>query len=277
MTTVAIDRNEVDPVLLGWILVWASVLTLAVAGIVNGTPNDGPPADTALALGLTLGGLSAAWTAAGTWIAVIHLPVWGNTVDPHESTRQRIGPRAEILALLLVNIVIVAIMMRNELDQLVEVLLSVMLGVMGTVIIWQWTQQRIHRGTLPIRSRRSIRQMLGLTFTIALVIAVLKFSDRWLGASTVTIVLAVSNAVIWLVMLLTALGRWCQMALLSVPLVAGQWIAIAILAEFESRDVEMQTIRISGMIISFYFSAFLLLVLMRSSGYRWIGGKPLTN
>lgn len=51
------------------------------------------------------------------------------------------------------------------------------------------------------RKRRSIRQILGLTATIAMAIAVLKFSDRSLGVSSSVTAMVVSSAMLWTFML----------------------------------------------------------------------------
>lgn len=281
MTDSLSDHNEVDRALLGWALVWSFALTATIAAILHAQPNNFLPNGTGIALALAMGGLSATWTLIGTWALLIHLPAAsdapapggidsGNT-DSGNTVRQRMRPQIAVMLVWLTNVAILAMLIRQEHKLLTQVLVTALAGIMLSVIAFQWTQQRIRRESVFVPKKRSIRQLLGVATTIALLIALMQWSHRWLGASGSLSVLVASTAVLWIVMLSTILGRWWGLVFLTIPAVIVQWFVVSSWVDIMGRDGETQVRQFSGTILGFYIFSLMFLMLMRSSGHRWPG------
>lgn len=143
----------------------------------------------------------------------------------------------------------------------------VAVGVMGPLIAWQWTHQRIHGDSASPRVRRSIRDLLGTTVTIAIGSAALQAGDRWFGLTSAATLLAILTAALWLVMSSLILSRWWATAFVTVPIVtmsivAVQWIIIGLMSDMRSPDADAELMRLLGITCGFYFFALVLLLLM---------------
>jgi len=291
MTNLTRQRDVPDEVLLGWLLIWGVVLTIALISALAGSPARDVPDATQTALGVAMGGLAAVWVASGTWVGLIHLPCHEDHSSAGQDTtaktetgtsedsnteiaeRQRIGSRITVVVLLLINLAVLGYGIRQDPSLVAQLLVIVMVGVTGPLLAWQYTRRRIYRRSVSDSGRQSIRQILGMVFTIALASAALRFADRGFGLSSSMIVLILSMAAIWTVMLWIMLGRWWWLIFLTLPMFAAQWLTVASLLDTRNPDAESQILRFGGLIIGFYFFAFLFLALMRSSGHGWLGKR----
>ncbi|MFG0287301.1 MAG: hypothetical protein ACF8CQ_03955 [Rhodopirellula sp. JB044] len=265
--------GQPDYVLLGWTAVWSLVCTFAVGGILNGNSSDGLDNQAQTLLGIAIGGLCATWTLAGTWAALIHLPWQPRSEDRNGVHRQQIQPRLIVMVALLCNLLLLVVLSSHEPILVVHVLCITGLSIVGPMIAWQWSHQRIHRSELQAPDRRNIRQILGIAFTVAVAIASFQVAERGFGRSISTTTLILTIAISWLLMLIVLLGRWWGVILFILPSGFGVRLAVASLVDLRSRDSEAQILRTSGILIGFYFFATLLLFLMRSSGHRWFASS----
>lgn len=283
MNTSLIDQDVanqgiVDRVFIGWVFAWSFALSIVVVGNLSGHSVGNLSNENAVTLGFAMGGLSAVWSLIGTWIVLIDLPV--TPVDRHgeEESGQRLRPRVPVLGFWLANIAIVSLCVYEQASALAQILLTVTTSILVAVVSLQWTNQRIHRNSVPSRKKkRSIRQILGVTTTIALMIATLKAGDELLQLSGALTAMVVSSAALWLVLLLTTLGRWWGIGLVTIPAVIVQWIVVSILMDLQSRTTETMIMRFSGGILGFYFFSLMFLMLMRSSGHRWIWSRSFST
>lgn len=273
MTEPSFERNEFDSVLLGWTLVWSAFLTIATIGLVKGTTSQTLSDDNPFFCGMVVGGLCAAWTLAGTWIALMHLTPPFAVPDADGVMPQLMLPRLGPLLVLLANMVVVASMLRHDRPLISLIMLAVGTSIAGPVLVWQWTGRRIHRSVFSAANKRSIRQTLGLATTVAIVIGALKFSHRWLGLSSLDLAMAISLATLWTMLLMVKLCRSWWLIFLTIPVAMLQWIAMTLYMDDVSREGEMQVMRFAGMLLGFYGFAWLLLTVARSSGHRWIGAE----
>ncbi|MCA9139138.1 MAG: hypothetical protein KDB00_20335 [Planctomycetales bacterium] len=266
------EQDSVDHVLIAWMLIWSWVLTFALIRsepLVAITSDEGQ-----IAVGLAAGGLSAVWTLIGTWIGLINLPKQREHHADDESPGQRLRPRLILLVIWLVNVAVVSLALHRNGPVLAEILLTALSGVMGPFVVWQWTSQRIYRGKVFVRKRRSIRQILGIATSIAVVIAALKMADEWFKLPGPLIVLVVSSAVLWLFMVTTTLGQWWGMIALTIPVVIVQCMIVAMLVDLHGLDSEALIMHFMAFICCYYCISMVLLMLMRSSRHRWINSTP---
>ena len=278
MMSAEIERNQVDTVLLGWTLVWSSVASLGIVVFVNAEwPVDlGESAQ--IVLGIAMGGAVAAWTLLATWSILIHLPaesVADDAVadDAVQVRRERIAPRVAVLLILLVQFTLFAFGLGDARHILAEIVPSVVLGVAGAALAFQWTRQRIHRGMVVQKNRRSISQILGATTTVALTLALLKGVENWFSVSNHLLITIATISFFWMLMLWLSLGRFWWFALATIPIAGLVWGIITVTVDAESRDVEAVWMRSTGFVLGFYFLAMTLLLLMRSSGHRWFANR----
>ncbi|WP_250930790.1 hypothetical protein [Aporhodopirellula aestuarii] len=273
------DEAHPDWVLLGWLAVWSLVLTFTIGGILNGQTSRGLPDETQLTLGLALGGLCAAWITIGSWVALIHLPRRDDLQTRSDTAKQQMRPRIAVVLAWFANLVLFIALIPQEFDIIAQLLAIVGLGITGPMIAWQWSHRRIHRGEPQTAGRQSIRQILGIAFTIAVAMASLKLYERCLGLSASATTLLVSVAISWLLMLRIMLGRWWAFIFAVLPTGFFFRMVVLSLIDLRSRDSEAQILRSTGILVGFYFFALIFLLLMRSSGHRWFGEptEPLTN
>lgn len=269
--TKSFDGDQPDGRLLGWLAVWSISLTMVVAVMLGGLANM--PDEAHVTLGFALGGMVATWVTMGTWVVLIHLPVQTGPADPERAEQQQWLPRLAVLLVWIANVVMFAIFARQESGIVAQVLLMVAVGIMGPLIAWQWTHQWIHREQVPPRPRRSIRDLLGIAVTIAIGSAALRMGDRWFGLTSSVTVLAISIAILWIVMLPIMLSRWWGLIFVTIPLVAAQWMTVAMMVDIRSLGAESELRRLLGITCGFYLFALLFLLLMRSSGHRWLGQR----
>ncbi len=267
MCSSSFDRDHPDGRLLGWLAVWSLTLSMVVVAMLGGLSNM--PDEVHAVLGFAMGGLVATWITVGTWVALIHLPAQINLVPSDAAGQQDWRPRFAVLLAWASNMVLFVIFARQQLATVMEVFLMVTVGIMGPLIAWQWTHQRIHREHSPPTPRRSISHLMGMVVTIALGSAALRLGHRWFGLTSSTIALAVSIAILWIVMLPIMLGRWWGLLLVTIPLVAVQWIIVGLMVDVRSPGVDAELHRHLGITCGFYLFALMFLLLMRSSGHRW--------
>lgn len=272
------DRDDVDWVLPGWILIWSFVLSATVAALVGSTTSDQLSDEANRLLGLALGGMFAAWSMLCTWSVMIDLPSWdGKHQGSIEAVRgQPIRSRVGMVLIWITNVAVLAFLLRRERELQdsgvfgINFLLAA-LSVLVPLIVWQWTYRRIHRGIVEEKNRRSIRQILGLTAVMAVLIAALQFGDQAMGVSFAFSATTVISSLLWILMLFTILGRRWWMLFVSIPAVAAQAISISFLVDSQSVNIEAEIMRSSGFVFGFYCCGVLLLALARSSGHRWMG------
>lgn len=277
MNAASLDRDDVDWVLPGWILIWSFVLSTGVAAMLGGTTSDQLSDDANELLGLALGGMFAAWSMLSTWSVMIDLPSGHRKRQNSVSGRhpQQSQPRICMAVLGMMNVAVLVIFLRREFDLQdsgvggIAILLAA-LSILVPLIVWQWTYRRIHRGAVEVKNQRSIRQILGLTAVMAVLIAVLQLGDQALGVSFAFSATAIFSSVLWILMMLTILGRRWWMIFVSIPAFAAQIILISFLVDSQSTNIEAEIMRLNGLVIGFYGCAFLLLVLARSSRHRWV-------
>ena len=275
MNDVQLYRNQIDGVLLGWTIAWSIVFVAIVSLSLGGESEASLPDYAHLVLGLAMGGTVATWTLIGTWCVLIHLPQKPRSDDSAEMLQERLGPRMVVLVVILAQCGMLSVLIRNASSIFAQIVLAAVLGIAGSVLVFQWTRQRVHRGMEQPKNRRSIRQMLGVATTIAIALATVKTCASLFGISTHAQIVVALIAFLWLMMLLLGLGAWAPWILMSLPVVGMQWVVISATVDMESRSVEGQLLRSTGVLFGFYLIAFLLIVLMRSSGHRWVGGKPM--
>ncbi len=273
------DDAQPDWGLLGWLGVWSLVLTFAIGGVLNGQTSRSLPEESQSVLGMAMGGLCAAWIALGSWVALIHLPKRNDLQERDVVAPQQTQPRVAVVIAWSVNLILLVALIWQDTDLIAQLLAIVGLGITGPLIAYQWSHRRIHRGEPQTTERQSIRQILGIAFTIAVAIASLKLYERYLGLTASASVLLVCIAISWLAMLIIILGRWWALIFILIPIGFVFRMFVLSLIELRSRDSEAQILRASGILFGFYFFSLIFLLLMRSSGHRWFGGhdEPLTN
>ena len=263
------ERDRVDWRLLSWLGVWSLAMVMTIGGLLNGQPPESLTIEGSAVLGLAIGGLAAAWIATGTWVALIHLP------HAELGQRQRLAPRMVVVVVCLIMAGCLAFAMRQSLTLFVQLLVMVAIGIAGPLIVWHWTHRRIHQGDPFEANRRSIRQLLGVTFTAALAIAALNLSYRWTGMTLALAVLMVWSAVMWTWMTVTMLSRWWGAILLTIPLLIAEWFTVASLIDLRGRTAEVLVRQYAGCMLGFYCFALLFLMLMRSSGHQWLASRNI--
>lgn len=269
MINSTLDRGLLDRTTPSWMLVWSGVFSVAIGGILHGVESADLSDDIAVFLAIAMGAVSAAWLMVGTWTVLIDMPQFEPTLSASVVTSQRVWPRIGMLLLWLANVGTLAFFVRHDSNAMGKVLIVASVGIMGPIILWQWTQQRIHRGVVLIKQKRSIRQILGLTFTVAVMIAILNLSRVLFDSSSAFATLVVSNALLWALMLWIMLGRWWWMIIVTVPIILAQGIAVSSLIA-AGRDADSQAVQLGGFSCSFYLLSLLLLTVLRSGGHRWM-------
>ncbi|TWT64821.1 hypothetical protein [Allorhodopirellula solitaria] len=259
-------RERPDEHLLVWLAVWSITLTVVIAALQGELESlaEGGHA----VLGAAMGGLIAAWLTTLTWVALIELP--SSAPSAGQRTPQRWLPRVVVFLAWLLNVIVLGVVARDHAWVLIQVLLAVALGILGPWIGWQWTHQRIHRTTAPPPVRRSIGHLLGIAFTIAVGSALLRMSDRWAGLTSSATALILSIALLWIVMLTILLSRWWGLMLITIPLIMAQTVTVSSMIDLRSPDADAEFMRSIGIIAGFDCFAVLFLLLMRSSGHRWL-------
>jgi hypothetical protein len=263
------ERDRVDWRLLIWLGVWSLAMVMTIAGLLNGQPPESLTVQASAVLGMAMGGLAASWITTGTWVALIHLP------DTERGHGQRLAPRMFVVVVWLIMAGCLAIVVRQSLTLLIHMLVMVAIGITGPLIVWHWTHRRIHHGDPFEAKRRSIRQLLGVTFTVALAIAALNLSYRWTGMTLAFAVLMVWSAVMWTWMTVTMLSRWWGAILLTIPLLIAEWFTVASLIDLRDRTAEALVRQHAGYMLGFYCVAILFLMMMRSSGHRWLASRNI--
>ncbi|WP_404305240.1 hypothetical protein [Neorhodopirellula lusitana] len=269
------NPNQPDKILLCWLLIWAFVLTAVICAMLSSTPSDQTVSAAQFVFGIANGGLTAIWTMTGSWLALIYLAEHPIPAS-HDSKLQpmtwlsQVRLHRFVLLTLLCNLAVFAFASWPTPALMVQTLLTVLVGVAGSVVLRQWTQQRIYRGQKPEKPRRSIREILRIALTVAFAIAVFKLGSRWFGLTDSSLAMIPLTGLLWLVLLATMLGRWWLGILAGIPIAIGQWTAVTSLIDLRGRKVELETSQVTGMILGFVFFSLLFLLLMRSSGHRWL-------
>ncbi len=269
MSVAGTTKHGIDRVGIGWVIAWSILLSVIVTCVLRYRPPELLSTASQLSVGQALGGLSAAWTLIVTWVFTVDLPIANGDASSSQEARQRIEPRIQLAAIWMLLASIFAWLNWDEPVILAQLFLTMLVGVTGPAIVTQWTRHRISRGGATSSARRSIRQMLGLATTIGCVIASVQAIQRTHQLPSAVTATIVGNAILWLMMMLLMLGRWRTPALLTIPLVAAQWISISLFVEYQDRNNELQELRVEGMITGFFFFAALFLALLRSGGHRW--------
>ena len=282
MTPASFNRADADGVLLAWLFAWSVALTTVVAGILHEVPSGDLPEDSQLIFGLAMGALSAVWITTGTWITLIQLPRRStagssNSFIDDDIPPQLRRPRTTVSLVWIGNAALFCVLAKHDPTMIAQLLSTVMMGVTGPLIVWQWTRRRIHRGELRPLGRRSIREILTLTLIVAVAIATMRFCERKFEFSSSVTAMIISIALVWGVASMTMLGRWWGLAVITIPLVAVQWVTVLSLIELRGRGSEARVQQSIGVIVGFYLFALLFLALMRSSGHRWFDSQRLTG
>ncbi|MCC9600896.1 hypothetical protein LOC67_09985 [Stieleria sp. JC731] len=276
------DRSEVDGALLAWCFVWSWILTFLIASVVYRTGAQSLSDSQHTVLGLAMGGLMAIWSTIGTWINLIDLPKYdrqsnedeGSNVDrglnKHAANVQRHQPRMTIGLLWLLNIGVLAITLRHDLEILNELCLATAVSVTIPLIIMQWSNRRIHRNLRPQSPVRSIRQIMKVTTTIAILASLFKFSDNVSRLSEEFSAFVLALGSLWIVMLAMVLCDSWWLSIFSLPIVMLLLSAMSFHFSSTDRNIETDIIRYITAVSSFYVVALLFLALMRSSGHRWL-------
>ncbi len=269
MINSTLNRGLLDRTTPSWMLVWSGVFSVAIGGILHGVKSADLSDDIAVFLAIAMGAVSAAWLMVGTWTVLIDMPHFEPTLSAQGVISQRVWPRIGMLLLWLANVGTLAFFVRHDSNALGKVLIVASVAIIRPIILWQWTQQRIHRGVILVKQKRSIRQILGLTFTVALMIAILNLSGVLFDSSTAYTTMVVSNAFLWALMLWIMLGRWWWLIIVTIPIILAQGIAVSSLIA-AGRDADSQAVQLGGFSCSFYLLSLLLLTVLRSSGHQWL-------
>ncbi|WP_436717841.1 hypothetical protein U8335_14410 [Roseiconus lacunae] len=287
----SVGRNDVDGVFLGWAFLWSLVLMITVAAMLAGDRATDLPMQQQFSVGLALGGLSAIWAAIGSWVNLIELPAIGNAIaredqprdtepvdskpvrQPQQRQQQRHAARFQVGAILVLSVVAMGFAIRHDPQSIAQVALAALFAVAIVVVVMQWTGRRLHRGLVGETGQRSIRQIMHLTTTIALLVAIFKLTNDKIGLSDELFAMVVSLGGLWLALMFLLLGRYWWLLFISVPLLVVQLMAISFFFDSQSRNLESDLSRFSGTVVGFYVLAILVLGLMRSSGHRWFGRR----
>ncbi|OYP34915.1 hypothetical protein [Rhodopirellula sp. MGV] len=269
------NRSAIDGAFLGWCFVWAIVLSATAIGIAGTSKLDQPSKETMISLGLAVGGLAGIWSVTGTWLSLIHLPdTTANATDAIGLSPDRIeqshGPRIQIGILWLANLTTVGFFLRQSPQLLVPLFFIVAMTITISVAVMQWTSRRIIRETRPPSPKRSIRQIMQVTTTIAIFAGAAKLLAGQFEISKGMYALVISIGALWLVMLLSMLGRYWWSSLISIPLAILQLISLSFFFSANNRNVEGDIMLFGGTVVGFYLVAFLFLALLRTSGHRWL-------
>lgn len=261
------EVTEPDPVLFGWTVGWTLVLSGLTIQFLGGAPLESLSGAHAIFSGVAVGGLAASWSLAGTWAFLIDLP----SIQEHGPPRQRNAIRLMVVMLLAVNAAILFAFAARNGAFLGQAVMTCALSTLGPVLVWQWTRRAIHRRDSARRQRRTIRQIMGLTAMVAIAIGALKLAKAEIGITIPAMVLSISSAGLWLLLLFAVLGRWWQLGLLTLLVFAAQVIGMLLFVEFETQS-EVVVINFTiGFMPGFYLLSTVLLMLSRSSGHRWFG------
>ncbi|MEM0925285.1 MAG: hypothetical protein AAGJ83_04545, partial [Planctomycetota bacterium] len=144
-------------------------------------------------------------------------------------------------------------------------------SVAAATLVWQWSRCRITRQAKRPRASRSIRHLMGLSVTIAILLALLAPGIQWAKLTSASVGLMLSQSMIWVICLVVMLSRRWWL-IFTMPIVAGVCImAVSFLIEADGRDFDADVERMSGVFIGEFFFGVLLLLLMRTGGHRWLG------
>lgn len=265
MNAASAEPESEDWQFLGWIGVWSLVCLIVIGNLVNTGPLERLSDEGHFVLGFALAGLSSIWVTGGSWAILIHLP------SPVDTTQQRVGPRFAVLLIGMIEFAWLGVILIDNALLLAQATLLFLLAITGPIVGWQWTRRRIHRVEMIATNRRNIRQMMGVTFTIAVIAAVLNLYSQRIGISNAAAIVIVSNAFVWIYALAVLLSRWWGFVLLTFPMLFAQWISISSLVDLTGQADERQIHQLLGWIIGFHSFTLLLLTLMRSSHHRWLG------
>lgn len=264
-----VHRNEVDWSFLAWVFAWSFAFTVSIAAlppVAEEIGNDEWP----LLFALVMGGFSATTIAAATWSLLIDLPRETQSPAGETVTRQQRQPRVLVLSLLATNLAVFMVLAGENVHTVAQTLVTVTTAVTSSIIVSQWTQQRIIRGSVPRhRPQRSIRQTLGIATTFAVGIAVIQLTRRVFGLPDSTVILAFTSGLLWVALIALVLANWWWMIFITVPVVSLQWITVSLWIEVQGGDLMVRIMQMSGAIVGFYLFSLLFLILMRSSGHRW--------
>lgn len=258
-----LEQNQVDGVLLGWLLVWSLVLSLTVCSFGLAGDDANLSGDGQFLLASSLGGLAATWTVIATWLSLIHVPARAHS--RRHVRRFQFG----MTCFLLINAIGIAITQRSMPSITTQLMLMASVSSLGPFLIWQWFRRPIHRGLTPPTGQRSIRQILGMAITIAFANVLFKIASVWMDLSQAMVTLVLSIAVGWTLLLLAMLGRQWAWIFGLIPLCIGQPFAVLLVMGMESNDADEQAMTVAGTFFGFYLFAMLYLVLLRSSGHNW--------
>ncbi|PHQ31968.1 hypothetical protein [Rhodopirellula bahusiensis] len=271
MNDPSLEETQVDGVLLGWLIVWSIVLSLA-AGSFSGLRSLGALQDEdQLMLAGCVGGLVATWAAMGTWLTLIHVP------EDENPKRYVQRVRVAVSGFLIANAIVISTMLRSSPSLVSQLLLMTITSCLGPFLIWQWSRRPIHRGPTPPIGQRNIRQILGIAVTIAVGNVLFKIASGWLDLSHAMVTLVLSIAASWTFLLLALLGRQWAWIIGLAPLCIGQPFLVLFVIDLESNNADEQALIIGGTYIGFYLFALLYLSLLRSNGHNWFRSSRLSG
>ncbi|MEM6468895.1 MAG: hypothetical protein AAF802_04950 [Planctomycetota bacterium] len=264
-----ISNSPIKPIdfqLLGWLSIWSILLSVttrltAVMGF-------------SALLGLSMGCLIVTWAATGSWLVLIDVPAVGFRPDAEATDTttttppQQVMPRIVVALFLFFNVALFAF---GDIPRTIvgETAGTAFAAVIGATLVWQWTRRRISRSMNHWASRRSIRQLMGLSVTIAILLAILGPSVRWANLKSASVGMMVAVSLTWVISMAVLLSSRWWMAFGLPMLVLLSAIAVSFLIDGDGRDIDADIQRMSGILCGSYLFGVLLLLLMKSSRHRW--------
>lgn len=269
------NEQSVSPIdyrLLAWLFLWSAILIAVTALLVS----SGADA----VLGFSMGCLISTWSTIGTWTLLIDLP-WTMPgavnqsatieMDPPKRSEQRLLPRCLVILLLFLNATLFIAVVKDSRFVVGEVILSGFTSATTATLVWQWTRRRIYRIKRKTVTQRSISQLMGLSVTIAVLLAIVGPGVGWSQLTNSSVGMIVILPLIWVLLLGASLHtRWWLIPLTPIPAALGG-IALTFLLSADGRNVDEDFQRMVGILCGQYFFSMVLLAMMRSSGHRWIG------
>lgn len=249
--------------LLFWLGVWSIGGSIAVGVIVGTNSNYADNENTMIALSAAIGVLVSAWNAMLTWVFVADLP---NKEDPQQ---QRMAPRICCGITLAINIAVLMFFCRAVAIVLFQIGSFVLVANAGPLVVWQWTKRRISRAPTIISSQTSIWQLMIVTSISATAFAGASMCFKEV-TSVAFMASVLFSAVVWLGLLVLLLGNcWWLYPLLLIFQFFCIYVVILLIDQSNIQAVRETSGLGTMMTVSFIFST-LFVLLMRSSGHRWL-------
>jgi hypothetical protein len=253
-----------DGGLLSWVLIWSFASTAAIIAMVSRDGFDSTNPFTSLAMGLATGTLSAAWTGLALWVLLL------DHAERGRGRRSRLAIRMGTASLLVFNLIGLVYFAGKDIPGLGPAIALFVVNLAEILLVRVSTKRRISLNEMGGEVQVSVSQLLMITTIVAVLLAIIKLLFVYFDMLIDFALIVMLHSGIWLLSIVFLLGRhWWAYSLCVFGLVLLLLGTTDYLQNVIRGSIIHVQLQFDGMLASAFVVSTLLILLIRSSGYRW--------